>query len=384
MPETGVHVLVAGVSTRALAESAARAGYRVSAVDAFGDADLCALARVVPLRRDGPFPYGADAAALAARTVKAELVAYTSNFENHPAAVAALARGRRLLGNPPAVLARVRNPLLLSRALAARGLAAPITRASSPAGRPDERRWLLKPRRSGGGHGIVPWTGGRSVPRHAYLQERIAGLPGSVVFAADGRHAAPLGFTRQLVGEAAFGAHGFRYCGSLLASTRDRLFPRHSVLFDGAAALAEAATASFGLRGLNGIDFIARNGVPFALEVNPRYSASMELIERATGLSLFGIHVGACAGRRTAPPPPAGRVLGKAIVFARHDVVIDDPHRWGVEAADVPHPGERIPAGRPICTVFAESRSADRCRTALEAAAARVYRATARRTRRAA
>ena len=46
MPEPG-RILLAGVSTRALAESAVRAGYRVVAVDAFGDADLRAVAEVV-------------------------------------------------------------------------------------------------------------------------------------------------------------------------------------------------------------------------------------------------------------------------------------------------------------------------------------------------
>src|SRR5262245_27806249 len=98
MPENE-HVLLAGVSTRALAQSAARAGYRVSAVDPFGDVDLRAVAEVVRLR-----PFGADGVARVARSVAASLVAYTSNLENHSAAVAELARGRRLLGNSPDVL----------------------------------------------------------------------------------------------------------------------------------------------------------------------------------------------------------------------------------------------------------------------------------------
>jgi predicted ATP-grasp superfamily ATP-dependent carboligase len=374
MPDRRGHVLVAGVSTRALAESAVRAGYQVTAVDAFGDADLRAVADVLPLGHDGARPYGADAAAQAARPVSAALVAYTSNFENHPAAVAVLARGRRLLGNPPAVLTRVRHPLLLSRALAERGLAVPIASL-------DGRRWLLKPRRSGGGHGIVAWRRRLPVPRGAYLQERIAGAPGSIVFAADGRRAVPLGLTRQLVGERAFGARGFRYCGSLLVSSDETLFPRQSELLDRATALAQAATAAFGLRGLNGIDFIARNGVPLPIEVNPRYCASMELVERAAGVSLFRIHLDACAGRLPERPSPAPRVLGKAIVFARHEVLIDDPARWNAEIADVPHPGERIAAGRPVCTVFADGRDGERCMAALSTAADGVYHATARRAR---
>ena len=80
---------------------------------------------VLPLRRETGLPYTAVDAARAASAVRAVLAAYTSNLENHPEAVALLARGRRLLGNPPAVLRRVRNPILLMRTLAARGLPAP-------------------------------------------------------------------------------------------------------------------------------------------------------------------------------------------------------------------------------------------------------------------
>jgi predicted ATP-grasp superfamily ATP-dependent carboligase len=375
------HILLAGVSTRALAESAARAGYRVTVVDAFGDLDLRAVADVVPLHHKGARPYGAATAARAASRVSAELVAYTSNFENHPAAVAVLSRGRRLLGNPPEVLARVRNPLALARALAAAGVAVPITRASAPTPSLDARRWLLKPRRSGGGHGTRAWSRGQPVPRGAYLQEWIAGPPGSIIFVADGRRAVTLGLTRQLVGHRAFGSQGFRYCGSLLAARKTALFVRQGELHARAVALADAVTAGFGLRGLNGIDFIARNGVPYPIEVNPRYSASMELVERATGLSLFRAHLDACAGTLPEAPEPSVRVCGKAIVFARHDVLVGDPARWKAEIADVPHPGERIAAGRPICTVFAHAADGDRCTTALAAAADAVYHATARRAR---
>ncbi|HXE56683.1 MAG TPA: hypothetical protein VNK43_01670, partial [Gemmatimonadales bacterium] len=56
-PATG-DVVVVGVSARGLAESAARAGYSVAAVDGFGDLDLRRLAVRVLVRRsaDGRFP----------------------------------------------------------------------------------------------------------------------------------------------------------------------------------------------------------------------------------------------------------------------------------------------------------------------------------------
>jgi DNA helicase-2/ATP-dependent DNA helicase PcrA len=43
--------------------------------------------------------------------------------------------------------------------------------------------------------------------------------------------------------------------------------------------------------------------------------------------------------------------------------------------ADVPHPGERIPRGRPICTVFASRSTVGTCLRALASRAAAIYRA---------
>ena len=376
------HVLIAGVSTRALAVSAARAGYRVTAADAFGDTDLREVAEVLRVHPDGPVRYTPPAAAAAARGVAADEVAYTSNFENYPEAVSALARGRRLLGNPPAVLTRVRNPIVLMRVLRQRGFAVPATRASAPPAAREPERWLLKPRRSGGGHGTTPWSSGRPVSRRAYVQERIRGVTGSIVFAADGRRAVALGLSRQLVGERSFGAHGFRYCGSLLASEQAPVFPRQAELLVCATALADAVTEEFGLLGLNGLDFVARDGVPLPIEVNPRYSASMELVERATGSSLFAIHASACEGRLPEPGRLPVVVHGKAIVFARRDIVVTNPRAWRVPAiADVPHPGERIGRGHPICTLLADGPDAERSLRALVAGAAAIYRAVEPRAR---
>jgi predicted ATP-grasp superfamily ATP-dependent carboligase len=367
-------LLIAGVSTRALAASAARAGHRVTAVDAFGDIDLRTVAEVLS-SGNGAGRFSAARAAARARTVSASLVAYSANFENYPDAVAALAAGRRLLGNPPAVLRRVRNPIILMRALRGRGFAVPETRASPPNAECRGCRWLLKPRRSGGGHGTRPWRPGAAVPRRSYLQERIAGPAGSIVFLADGHRAVLLGLSRQLVGDRAFGAHGFRYCGSLLGTTHRSVFDRQDQLLDAARGLAAAASEEFGLVGLNGIDFIARSGIPYPIEVNPRYSASMELVERATGLPLFELHRAACRGLLPPEPSVPGLVTGKAIVFAQREVTVGAGLRWTADGdlADIPHPGERIQRGHPICTVFATGTDPTTCRERLRLRAERIY-----------
>jgi len=370
-------VLIAGVSTRAAAESAARAGYEVTSLDAYGDLDQHPSVRVISLPRDVGVPFTPRAAARAAKSVDADAVAYLSSFENHPSAVQQLAEGRALWGNPAEVLRRVRDPFVLADVLSRRGFPAPRVWRLGPApGLPQAcpgpgPDLLLKPRRSGGGQGIRQWSGEARLPRGHYLQEFIDGTPASIVFVAAGGRAVPLGVSTQLVGEDAFGASGYRYCGNILRPYADDLFTS-------ACALAQAIAEEFGLVGVNGIDFIARGGVPYAIEVNPRWSASMELVERAYGTSVFELHAAACANGElpsfdlASARPPA---CGKAIVFARDDSVAGDTRPWLLDPAvrDVPHPGERIARGQPICTVLATADDVERCGAMLIARATRIY-----------
>ncbi len=377
-------VLIAGVSTRGLAASAARAGYDVVAVDGFGDLDLRACARAVAVARlggggggGGGGRFNVGAAVRATRGFDYDAVCYVASLENHPRAVAALAERGALWGNPSAVLRRVRDPLRLARALAARGFATPAVRLAPPPPPPasarSRTRWLVKPRASGGGSRIGEWRR-RPVPPGSYLQQRIAGAPGSIVFAADGRRAVPLGLSLLLTGERAFGAEGFRYCGNVLAPAEPRVFAT-------ACRLAAAVTEEFGLVGVNGIDFVAARSIPYPIEVNPRYTASMELVERAHGLSIFETHARACAGTLpafdvAAASRPAG-ALGKAILYARRDCIVPDTHTWLADesVSDIPAPGEPIARGQPICTIFARGEDAARCRAALAARARALYRA---------
>jgi uncharacterized protein len=385
-------VLIAGVSTRAAAESAARAGFDVTTVDAFGDLDQHHSVRALSLTRDLGLPVTPQATARAGRTIDCDAVVYLSNLDNHPSVVRSLAAGRALWGNPPEVLRRVRDPLLVARELNRRGLPTPGAYAGPQqarrtyAGRTILRppavsgHWLVKPLASGGGHGVRQWNPATRIPRNCYLQEFVGGPAGSVVFVAAGGRATPLGVSLQLVGEPAFGAKAYRYCGNILAPAGDAQFAHDEELVGSACALSHAISEEFNLVGVNGIDFIARDGVAHAIEVNPRWSASMELVERAYGVSVFGAHAAACAygalpGFDFARARHGAGASGKAIVFARRDVVAGDTRAWLADSTvrDVPHPGERIRAGRPVCTVFANGRDSAGCHAALVRRAERIY-----------
>jgi predicted ATP-grasp superfamily ATP-dependent carboligase len=132
-----------------------------------------------------------------------------------------------------------------------------------------------------------------------------------------------------------------------------------------------ALTRRFQLRGVNGIDLVVAmddsGPQPYLVEVNPRYTASMELLERAYGLNIFSHHLAAMEGHLPEFSladrlPSRHTYFGKAVVYARRTVTMPETAGW-VERGrrDIPFPGERIEAGHPVCTVLAEGEGRAGC-----------------------
>jgi predicted ATP-grasp superfamily ATP-dependent carboligase len=209
----------------------------------------------------------------------------------------------------------------------------------------------------------------------------VDGRAASVAFVADGKQSRVFGITEQLLGRSALGGAGFAWCGNLL--------PLRLPAADAASVQAQidhmvtSLTRRFGLVGVNGLDVVIGRdpeGVarPYLIEVNPRFSGSMELAERAFGVNVFSLHVEGLAGRlpRASVTDSATEgCVGKGIVYARRPVVVPDTDEWldrGVR--DVPSRGQHIAAGHPVCTVLARGRDRQACLAGLFSAATAVYR----------
>jgi len=259
----------------------------------------------------------------------------------------------------------VRDPFRLADALAAEGIPFPPIRRTDK-DLPVDGSWLRKPKRGGGGAGISAWRGGRSSPIAApawFFQKRVAGRPCSAVFVGDGRGAVFLGATWQMVGTPWTGAGPFAYAGSLGPIELSLDLPNRW------ERIGQVLARRFGLVGVFGVDAVLDGEALWPIEVNPRYTASVEVLERAFEIDAIRIHVDACRGGRLPKElPQAARAwCGKAILYARVDLrVPPDFERFAQEAisawpwpdlADVPAAGTRIRARAPAVTVLAEAAS---------------------------
>jgi uncharacterized protein len=345
-----------------LADLARRDGHLVVAFDLFGDLDLRRSAsRVVTRRRLG-------ALVDVATSEPPSRVVYGASFENHPALVARLAERHALLGNAPATLRAVRDPVSVGVALRDAGIPYPRTFGKVP---PEPSgRWLRKPLRGGGGTRVREWRGG-ALPAGAFVQERIAGVACSAAAVGDGVDAVVLGVTEQLVGQRAFGVRGYRWCGNVVPPRLPT--GEQDALLDHARAICSCLASAFALRGLFGVDLVWDGERAWTVEVNPRPTASLEAIDAAYGVGAFDAHLRAFTGELPRIQVEPRGATGKAVMFATEDVVVGDSVRWlerGVR--DVPHPGERIGAGRPICTVVTTATTPHEVVAGLEEEAARL------------
>src|SRR5206468_9397103 len=120
-----------------------------------------------------------------------------------------------------------------------------------------------------------------------YFQKRIAGGSFSALFIASQGEASLIGVTRQLTGTPGL---PFAYRGSIgPVSISEGLKARLD-------EMGRVLVSEFALVGLFGVDYILRDGEAWPVEVNPRYTASVEVLELSLRRSLMAEHLRACDG----------------------------------------------------------------------------------------
>lgn len=341
--------LIASLSGRVLAKAAARGGYPALGLDAFADLDSRALTRA--WRRAGLDPDGAPRAAAwraAARAFRRDWhclgLVYGSGFEARPELPLALSDAAPVLGNRPEVLRAVADPLAFARRLARLGIPHPEVRLEPPA---VPAPWLSKRAGACGGLHVRPAAERPDAEAGRYYQRRAAGVAWSLLFLADGVEALPVGFNRLLAAPPE-APSPWCYAGA----RRQAAGPAGWA--EAAVAAARALTRDLGLRGLNGIDFMASPRHWALLELNPRPTATVELWDEAPMPPLFGLHLDACRGQLPEALPGLAGGRAAAVVYAGADIRVPPGFAWPAWCADLPEAGSRIRAGDPVCTVHAE------------------------------
>lgn len=376
----GDPLLIVGASGRAAAASALRAGFDPFVIDLFADADT---RRLCPVLRCDPADYPHGFIPLAKQAPPGPWM-YTGGLENHPDVVAAISEHRPLWGNGPQNLVNVRDPFRLFATFTAYGIDSPLVCPIAGPG-PDDRQWLTKRFSSGGGRGIsvFEYCPVNRSPGD-YLQEYIAGDPSSALFLSMPWRVYFLGLAMQLIGTPWLHARPFEYAGNVgpITPTDDER--------DGLQNLGFVVTQGALKYGYFGIDLIRSDGRLMPIEVNPRYPASVEVYELASGTASLRWHVdcATCAhtglDKQWVEPTPfsTDRIVGKAVYYAVAPFTFPASGPWDEslarctdvwrrpDYADIPEPGTLVEPGQPVLTIFAEAATEAGCIEQLKRVAA--------------
>jgi predicted ATP-grasp superfamily ATP-dependent carboligase len=353
-------ILIAATSARALAASARRAGYAPLVVDFFADddtqerAEACVRLPGGPARGFAADPLLAACEHLAERRSPAGFV-YGAGFEDRPDVLDAIARRWRLFGNPAALVARLKDPVIFADYCRECAIPHPEILLEAPGAR---AHWLAR-RRGGSGGGHIRFAcEAPAGDAQIYYQRRVAGRAVSALVLADDARGSVLGFSEQWA--APQEGRPFRFAGAA----------RPAALAEDIAERLVSAVGEFckkaPLVGLNSFDFLVGDAGLWLLEVNPRPGATLDIFETASQPepSLFALHVAACAGSSPGLPSYSG-ACAMEIVYADCDIANTPALVWPAWARDRQAAGSFVGQDDPFCSVVAEGENLEGARRRL-------------------
>jgi len=366
-------VVILGASCRAAAQRATLAGWSPLAADLFIDRDLLECAQAGRLEdmdclakqwtdQFGPLP-----------------LLLAGGMENQSESLERLLSLGMQCGIDGVALRQLRDPTRWAQWAVESGLRWPESHQPEsllPQGI-ESQAWLLKSLSSAGGLGVSVWNGQLPLPPRTYLQAALKGETLGATFLADADSNHWIGCAMHWSEQDFPAPAPFLYRGNHAPVAMERSE------IDQLTAFGKRVRHATGLRGLWQADILRNEDGLWLLEINPRWSASMELLDAAWGLNLVAWHVEAISGGRV-PFEAKGHpqtVFGKSVVYADRDFLPTTEQwegwwsqRWrgdpselrdAYRFADIPSSCDLIPQGFPILTCIASHSDRSQLRSRL-------------------
>lgn len=340
-------IIVVARSARILVESLQRGGIETIAVDEYGDLDTqIAATRFFLIDTLSPDTVVSTIESL--DFTEKPSVIYASGVDNNLALLEQLQARYKVLGNSAQTVKQVRKPRLFFKLLDDLNISYPPVSFDSPLA----CNWLVKRYDQEGGLGICPvkFMDKGDVDDRCYFQQKLDGVPFSVLFLANGKSSSIIGLNSQwFVDEDVRRPYLFQGLVN-----RFDVSDEHLTLID---YWVDSIVTATGLRGLNSMDCMNVNGDVVVLEVNPRPSASVALYDAEYPTGLLEQHINSFNAVAWTEAISRNQVRGNWIVYAPCDLIIAEGVDWPCWVSDRPTAGNVIKCGKPICTLNASAAS---------------------------
>jgi predicted ATP-grasp superfamily ATP-dependent carboligase len=357
MPE---FVLIVANSGRMLAQAARDAGFMPLVIDLYADQDTRALSAKVCQVPGFSLQYLLPLLNLIKQEYAVDHACFGSGLEAYPESLSALSNAFNLRGNAASVVQNAQDKIVFFSVLKQLAIAFPETLFSAP---DDDAAWLVKPMQGQGGLGIKRYIKQDGLDDNVYWQRYQEGVPGSVLFLANGCQSHIIGFNTQWC-RRADDRQVFLFSGVINHSPLNK-FQQQTV-----AEWLDLLVSELGLIGLNSLDFIVQGDSVLVVEINPRPSASMQLYDMG---GLMAAHIDSLAGLIQGRSYRFDGFCAYQVVFAGQDLVVPDAICWPDQAVDLPGPGLHIKQGLPLCSLIVRNSTVEGLLQTLNATRKKIF-----------
>ena len=343
------NILIVANSARMLTQLAANIGFRPLVIDCFFDLDTQKSALDCVKIDSLAVEHVKTALAILKTQYAITHVIYGSGLEQYTNTLEFLSQNLCVVGNTLDVFSSIQNKQFFFSKLKQLQIPHPDVIFQVPV---DNDGWLIKPLHGEGGLGIKKFKGLPKCVDSYYWQKQCAGIPMSVLFVANGTGYKSYGFNKQLIIQ--IDDNEFVFSGVISQPEIN------NCIVQTVSRWLTSLVPEFSLKGFNSLDFILKGEQCYALEVNARPSASMQLYNE----DVLTVHINSFMDGNTIPLLERGGCnedvniyRAYKIIFADIDIYINQNIKWPVWVVDIPESNSFIHTGQPICSIIANGKN---------------------------
>ena len=364
----------ATLSGRGVVCSSQKFGYKLGVMDVFGDKDcLMAAAFWRNIATCFPGQTGIDSkkflnSLLVFKNHGFKGLVIGSGFEGKYDALRQANEILPLYANSLSVFKYSENPVLFFETLKILKVPFPQVNLSANSFESLGPDWMLKDLGSSGGLGIKKQSGRKSKISE-YFQKQLSGTVVSLSFFADGQNVIPLGYSKPVATKQSnlpFVFYGL-----------DGPIELDDSVDQEALKISKLIVHKFKLRGFNGIDFLVSDKSVYFLDLNPRITASFEILQESHSFCFFEKHIQLTHDipNNTYTPQsfPAMKkklISGFRVIYAESDFYMNERCQESLFnnkfLTNIPNRKYFFKKYEPVCSVFLRSNSISELQRALD------------------
>ncbi len=238
----------------------------------------------------------------------------------------------------------------------------------------EDIQFILKPLQGSGGYDINLLENDTDIQLNDsefILQEYVPGISLSSSILATKNDAKTVINTRLLT-EHDFGKDSFIYIGNILPLTSSSIMADVNDVDNINKKMAETSEKlahRFNLMGSNGVDYILNEKGLYVIEINPRLQGTFECVEMSLGINMLDAHIKACKGELIDIPNPK---------YYSYKKIIYSPTRMKYQKIDLdniydlPHIGSITEKSEPLLTIIDKDEDFEKLYEKVELASKKV------------